>query len=149
MGWPVVKLSRTGSSVGLCAQISEWQFMHTCVDGMPANDGVLDGRVAVAAVDAVVHDVVLVTERHRLVDGLADSVTYGERTYNSSTANSSPRPSSVPPRVNRAKLFAPGLKTCATKPSCPGQTNSRTLSDMAVRAIFSRFGSPRPATRRT
>ena len=36
IGWPVAKLWRTGASVGLWAQICEWQFMHVWVDGMPA-----------------------------------------------------------------------------------------------------------------
>src|SRR5579864_1029429 len=41
-------------------------------------------------------------------------VTYGERTYSSSTTNRTPSPNNDPPSVNRAKLVAPGAKTCAT-----------------------------------
>ena len=37
IGWPVRKLWRTGSSIGLSAQIWEWQFMQVAVGGMPAN----------------------------------------------------------------------------------------------------------------
>ena len=34
------RLVRTGSSIGLLAQICEWQVMHVCVGGKPANDDV-------------------------------------------------------------------------------------------------------------
>ena len=34
--WPVRKLARTGSSVGLVLQICEWQFMHVLVGGILA-----------------------------------------------------------------------------------------------------------------
>src|SRR5262245_8532539 len=35
-GWPVRKLARTGSSIGLSFQIVLWQFMQVAVGGMPA-----------------------------------------------------------------------------------------------------------------
>ena len=45
------RLVRTGSSIGLSAQICEWQVMHVSVGGMPGERRGLDRRVAVAAVD--------------------------------------------------------------------------------------------------
>jgi hypothetical protein len=36
MGFPSMKLRRTGSSSGLWFQICEWQFRQSWVEGMPA-----------------------------------------------------------------------------------------------------------------
>ena len=36
MDWSVRKLARTGSSIGLSAQICEWQLMQVSVGGIPA-----------------------------------------------------------------------------------------------------------------
>ena len=63
----VRQLARTGSSIGLSAQICEWQFMQVWVGGKPAYAERLDRGVAVAAVDAELAGVVLVAERHRLL----------------------------------------------------------------------------------
>ncbi len=50
------------------AQICEWQFMQVLVGGMPAKADVSTDGVAIAAVDAVVADVVQVAELNRLLD---------------------------------------------------------------------------------
>ena len=66
---PVFQLSRTGASVSAPTQICSWQFMHVSVGGIPANAGLIDRLVAVAAVDPELADVVCVAERHRLLVG--------------------------------------------------------------------------------
>ena len=61
-------LSCSGASLGESRNSCEWQLRQIDVDGHAGEARFLDRGVAVAAIDAVVADVVLVAEGDRLLD---------------------------------------------------------------------------------